>query len=96
MSALILIASIAVTTLCIGDLARVNAKRRRVLGLPELAGWRLVWPKRIVLFAPGVLLLWLGDVSGFVIWLGAASVLGWILAALPPFRAAPSRRDAEA
>ena len=68
----------------LGWLSATDPKRRRAFGLaaptterPARAVWALV-P------LPGMLVPFWSGAAGFVIWLGATSVLGWVLVAVPP------------
>lgn len=77
-----------VSALCLVWLARYNPRRRRAHGLPKVD--HTIFASRILLvlsIAPGVALLLLGHSAGFVLWLGAISILGWWVAAFPPKRA---------
>ena len=42
-----------------------------------------VWLRRVLLWGPGVVLAFLGDLSAFVIWLGVLSAFGWMITASP-------------
>lgn len=70
----------------LGYLAVTDPKRRRVFGL-EARARPFAWPARIAVFAPGLALAAAGAWAALTIWLGAATVSGWGLAALPPGRA---------
>lgn len=70
----------------LGYLAFADPKRRRTFKLAPLARRPGLWPARIAVFAPGVALILASHWSGLAIWAGAVTVLGWILAALPPQR----------
>lgn len=72
-------------------LAAQDAKRRRVFGLPEPVTMRptgLLWGAAL---APALLAAVWGGVAGFVFWLGATSVSGWVLAARRPGAGTPLR-----
>jgi len=81
------LAAIAVSLAGVGYLAGTDPKRRRAFRLPPAArssprlGWALV-------LAPGVLLPFAAGGAGFTVWIGAVSVVGWAIAALPPERTA--------
>lgn len=87
MSLLPTLGALTASLAAFGYLAATDAKRRRVFGQDPRprAGWQTA-TALTTLAAPGVLLLVGGDAAGFVIWLGAVSVAGWGLAALPPRR----------
>jgi len=80
-------AAIAASLAGVGYLAGTDPKRRRAFRLPPAArssprlGWALV-------LAPGVLLPFAAGGAGFTVWIGAVSVVGWAIAALPPERTA--------
>lgn len=81
------IAAVAVSLAGVGYLAGTDQKRRRAFRLPSAAsanprlGWALV-------LLPGVILPFAAGGGGFTIWIGAVSVAGWAIAALPPERTA--------
>ncbi|MEM1079369.1 MAG: hypothetical protein AAGI09_12645 [Pseudomonadota bacterium] len=78
--ALLLITSL----LGLGYIAATDPKRRRAFGQTKLETRPFLWPARGAVFAPGVLLLLGANWSGFTIWAGAVTVLGWIMAAIAP------------
>lgn len=79
--------ALAITLLAITYLGLIDPKRRRVFDtsvskwLPHsrIAGWILV-------LLPGVVLIIAGQLSAFLIWFGAATVVSWGMAARPPRR----------
>lgn len=77
---------IALSLSGLGYLARTDPKRRRVHRLPPVSRRRFLWPARLATFAPGALLIAIGHWSGLMIWAGAVTTLGWVLAAIPPAR----------
>lgn len=89
MTVLSTLAAIAVSTSAIGYLTATDAKRRRVFGQEPInrEPWQK-WAALGTLFLPGVLLLAVGNGAGFTVWIAAATVLGWVLAAMTPDRAA--------
>lgn len=89
MSVLATLAAIAVSTSAIGYLTATDAKRRRVFGQEPVnrESWQK-WTALGALFLPGALLLAWGNGAGFTVWIAAATVLGWIVAAMTPDRAA--------
>lgn len=74
-------------------LASTDPKRRRSHGQKVLERPSLLWPARIVLWGPGMLLIGLGNWSGLVIWAGALTTLGWVLVAISPAAYAQLRKD---
>ncbi|MEM9439395.1 MAG: hypothetical protein AAGA73_03025 [Pseudomonadota bacterium] len=84
MSFALVFALIAISLVGLGYLATTDPKRRRSHGLASLERQPLVWPSRVATFGPGILLIIVGHWSGLAIWAGAVTVLGWIIAALPP------------
>ncbi len=78
-------------SLCaIGWLCATDPKRRRAFGLGALRRPRHARAALCGALLPGLLLTLVGA-SDVVVWLGSVSVLGWILAALPPRRLASLR-----
>ena len=81
------LAAVAVSLAGVGYLTGTDPKRRRAFRLPPAAsasprlGWALV-------LLPGVLLPFAAGGGGFTVWIGAVSVAGWAIAALPPERTA--------
>ncbi|MEM6546279.1 MAG: hypothetical protein AAF713_00885 [Pseudomonadota bacterium] len=84
MTAIWTIVALAVSTLGIGYLAATDAKRRRVFRRPPLEKRRWTFLARTAVFAPAVPLIVVGDLAALVIWMGAATVLGWGIAAVSP------------
>lgn len=68
----------------LGYLAGTDAKRRRIFGQSVLNRRRFLWPARLAVFAPGLILLLIANWSGFMIWAGAITTLGWVLTAIRP------------
>lgn len=79
------LAATAASLIAVVYLLYTDAKRTRVfridrrMALPRSAraGWALT-------FAPGVALLALGELSAFLVWCGAITVLAWLVAARTP------------
>ncbi len=72
------------STLCLAVLVRQNPRRRRAHRLP-VAEPQL--PAAVLLAlacSPGVYLVLSDQWGGFVVWLSALSVLGWLVAAKAP------------
>lgn len=84
-----LIGVIACTGASLAALAALSAtdpKRRRAFRLPALAAApdrRLLWTAAL---APGALAAFVGGGGGLLLWFGASTVGGWVLAALSPDR----------
>jgi hypothetical protein len=72
-----------VSAACIGLLAAVDPKRRGVS--PARGGVRRLL--LIAIFVPGLALGIAGRWSDFLIWIGAAAIFGWAIAALANWRA---------
>jgi hypothetical protein len=90
------LAAVLVSLAGLGYLAAFDPKRRRVFRLPPRAR-RWAVPAWLLVLAPGAALLWAGDGAAFVVWLGAATVLGWLMASRrPPPRAVRARTRADA
>lgn len=86
MSGALIFGLIVLSLAGLGYLAWTDPKRRRVHGIPLPQRRRCLWPARVVVFGPGLLLTGLGHWSGLAIWAGAVTTLGWVLAALSPAR----------
>ena len=70
---------------CIALLAAADPKRRGVVFARPGLRWLLV----LVTFMPGLALGVAGRWSDFLIWVGAAAILGWAIAALGSMRRKP-------
>lgn len=77
------LAAVAVTLLALAHLTATDPKRRRAFKLPPPRR-RFAWPAGVLALAPGAALLAAGAGAAFVIWLGAITVLGWLIAARTP------------
>lgn len=66
-------------------LTGTDPKRRRAFRMPPAvsAHPRLGWT---AVLAPGLVLPFAAGGGGFTVWIGAVSVIGWAIAALPPER----------
>jgi hypothetical protein len=71
-----------VSAACIARLAAVDPKRRGVVLARRGSRWWLV----VASFMPGLALGIVGRWSDFLIWIGAAAILGWAIAALANMR----------
>jgi len=85
------IVAVGVTLGALAYLAATDPKRRRVVDQPPLDTRRRTLLALTATIGPGILLAFIGDAAGFVIWLGAASVGGWGVAAATPERSARAR-----
>lgn len=65
-------------------LAQQDAKRRRAAGLDPTGSGRLHAYGYCLLLAPLPLLAFHGQTSPFILWLGALSVAGWLIARKKP------------
>lgn len=83
MTAVLPLSAVAVTLLGLAYLTATDPKRRRAFKRPPPSR-RLVLPAFALVFAPGVALLVFGQGAAFVMWLGAVTVLGWLVAARAP------------
>lgn len=86
-------AAILISLLSIAWLARFDPKRRRSFGLaPRVVpvSRPIVWGLALL---PGVVLALAGYAVGFVLWLAALCVFGWLVVWVPPpvYRAARDR-----
>ena len=86
MTVIAYIAAIAVTLVALAYLASTDPKRRRVANLPTYEGKRRAVFALLSALLPGIALIVMGDGAGLVVWLGATTILGWGVAALPPER----------
>ena len=95
MTELYTLAALLASLVGLGYLTVFDPKRRRVFKLPPRER-RWAGPAWILVLAPGAVLLAAGEGAAFVIWLGAAAVLGWLMATgRPPSRAARARSKAD-
>lgn len=78
------IAAIAVTLTAVVYFAATDPKRRRVSGLPPFTGQRRTVLALFAALVPAAVLIAVGDGAGLVVWLGATTIMGWGVAALPP------------
>ncbi|GAB3273163.1 hypothetical protein GCM10027297_06230 [Parahaliea aestuarii] len=86
MSLILFLVASLLSGLGLAWLAAVNPKRRRVYGLSRPAPvvpWQK-WAMAVLVLLPGVLLVVFGQVAGFVLWLGAVTVIGWMVALRRP------------
>lgn len=72
-------AATAISALAIILLGIVDPKRRRASRVPMLDAPPRRWLVLVAL-GPGIVLAWLGQWAGVLIWLGGASVIGWAVA----------------
>jgi hypothetical protein len=87
-SGVVTFAGTALSLAALGWVAATDPKRRRAFGLPPHPGPRRTGTAWLLALLPGVVVPLWGGGAGFVIWLGAVTVAGWGLAALPPDRPA--------
>ena len=76
--------AIFVSLLGLAYLAATDAKRRSVYKQPPIASRDWVIVSRAAVFLPGVLFLVSADWSGFTIWAGSITTLGWLMVAVSP------------
>lgn len=84
MNTFLTLLAIAVSVAALLRLSFTDPKRRRAFGQAPYPGPRrprLAW---IVALLPGGLVIPLAGGPGFVLWLGALTVVGWALIAIPP------------
>lgn len=92
MTALLTLSALALTLLGLGYLTAGDPKRRRSFKLRQVER-RFLWPARLLVFAPGLALLVLGQGAAFVMWMGAATIAGWLIAAKKPSSASKQRQS---
>jgi hypothetical protein len=80
-----------VSAACIALLAALDPKRRGAV--PARRGMRRLLA--VAAFVPGIVLGIAGRWSDVLIWVGAAAVLGWAIAALASARVKPARSGTE-
>lgn len=73
------------SAVCVALLAAIDPKRRSGSAPRPRLRWLLV----LAAFVPGVALGVAGRWSDFLIWVGAAAIFGWAIAALVNMRAKP-------
>lgn len=78
------ILAIAVSTAGVTLLAVFNAKRRRSFGLPARNGRAAVLLGAALIIVPFVLLLMRAETAPVVMWLGAVTITGWVVAMRRP------------
>ena len=83
MTTTLTLAAVAVSLAGLVYLAATDPKRRRAFNLPPCSR-RLALFAWIVVFAPGAALLAAEQTAAFVIWLGAGTIAGWLVAAKAP------------
>ncbi|MEM1079340.1 MAG: hypothetical protein AAGI09_12500 [Pseudomonadota bacterium] len=76
--------AIGLSLLGLARLMQSDPKRRRVFRRARFEGERHGLAARILLFGPGAAFLGNGDWSGFTLWFGAMSCVGWACIATPP------------
>lgn len=81
------VSAIAVSLAGLAYLTGSDPKRRRAFRLPPAAAAhpRIGWAAVLL---PGLVLPFVAGGGGFTVWIGAVSVIGWAIAALPPERTA--------
>lgn len=85
MSAVATVVATGVSLGALGWLSATDPKRRRTFGIKAGPQPAPRWAWALVL-VPGVLVPFWSGAAGFVLWLGAVSVVGWALVAVPPGR----------
>ena len=88
MSALATLGGTALSLAALGWLAANDPKRRRAFDLAAHPGPRRAGVAWTLAFLPGLLVPFWSGGAGLVLWLGAVSVAGWVLAAVSPDRSA--------
>lgn len=74
-----------ISTVAIWLSSQRDVKRRRAAGLKKVETSPLIrWGLLALSLAPGAALLALGNISGFICWLAAITVTGWIVAVRRP------------
>lgn len=74
-----------VSTLAIWLSSMRDAKRRRVAGLQQLEKRPAIsWLLLAVSIVPGPVLIAMGNLSGFICWIAAVTVTGWLVAVRRP------------
>lgn len=78
--------SIAVSMVALLWLSHVDPKRRSAFRLPPYTGARRTKLAWTIALLPGLFVIPLAGGPGFVLWLGALTVVGWAAIAVPPGR----------
>lgn len=82
MTVLASLLALAISVAGLVYLTATDPKRRRSFRLSARPRFAIVgW---IVAIAPGAALLVAGETAAFLIWIAAATIVGWLLAARPP------------
>lgn len=83
MSALLLLVALAISIAGVGYLCVTNVRRRRILGQDTSQDRRHVFAARALVWAPGLMLIVLGQTAGVVMWFAALTTIGWAIVAAP-------------
>ena len=92
MTTILTLLAVGASLLGLAYLTASDPKRRRAFRLPPRSR-RFLWPACGLVFAPGLTLLIAGEGAAFVMWLGAVSLAGWLIAARAPSAIAPFKSE---
>ena len=92
MTAVLTLLAVGASLLGLAYLTASNPKRQRAFNLQPRSR-RFVWPACGLVFAPGLALLVASEGAAFVMWLGAVSIAGWLIAARAPTAGILSKPD---
>lgn len=84
MTAWLTVLAIVVSGWALTRLRGSDRKRARVTGVAVLKGARTKLVYHLALWLPGLVLVVFSSWSGLVLWFGMLTVVGWVLAAMPP------------
>ena len=92
MTAIFTLLALGTSLLGLAYLTATNPKRQRAFNLQPRSR-RFLWPACGLVFAPGLTLLGAGEGAAFVMWLGAVTVAGWLIAARAPSAITPFKSE---
>lgn len=92
---LVALVAAAVSLAAITYLLVTDEKRRRVFRMNGTTAKlpRARWAGWLAVLAPSVVLIWLGQISGFLVWCGVITVGAWLIVSRTPKIRADSRTN---
>ncbi|MEM7188870.1 MAG: hypothetical protein AAF439_04595 [Pseudomonadota bacterium] len=83
MTTFLLLAALAISLVGVVQLTFTNPRRRRILGQDIKEEGRSVLRSRILVWAPGIALIVLGETAGVVMWFAGLTTIGWAIVSAP-------------